>query len=215
MEERKHIFEDANNGRVLDVRVNLLKSHSSALKCEGDMTAKLSPEYVKEAHSTFSDNGYAQTEEAKSHILPSVMISEVDAPEPECFVIDKLELLSRGAQEETEIRPEVCDVRSEHALKETSTKIARDSDPNDELFEGELQVSSFNGLSKYVREDIYSFYEEKQSGQRTILLFNGASTIASHSQLHENSSISHLSMPQNLKGAEESQKRISHATGFP
>lgn len=215
MEERKHFFEDSENGHVVDAEKDLLKSHSSALNCEGDMIDKLSRGPVKEVLSSFSNNGFAQTEEDMGHILSPGMIDEVDAVEPESFVIDMPELLCRGRVEETEIRPKVHDVGSKHALKEESTKIVEGGELSDELVVGELQVSSFNGLSKYVREDIYSFYEERHSGLRTLSRFEGASAVSPHSRLQENASISPLLMPQKLNGAEESLKNLLHATGLP
>lgn len=215
MEERKHIFEDSENGHVVDVKKDLLKSHLSALKCEGDVADKLSREPVKEVLSSFSNDGFAQTEEDMGHILSPGMINEVDALEPESFVVDMPQLFSRGGVEETEIRPKVRDVRSKHALKEESTKIVEGGELSDELVVGELQVSSFNGLSRYVREDIYSFYEEKQSGLRNLSRFEGASAISPHTRLQENTSISPLLTPRRLKGAEESLKNLLDATGLP
>eukprot|EP00268_Persea_americana_P030828 TRINITY_DN2989_c0_g2_i1.p1 TRINITY_DN2989_c0_g2~~TRINITY_DN2989_c0_g2_i1.p1 ORF type:complete len:610 (+),score=114.67 TRINITY_DN2989_c0_g2_i1:63-1832(+) len=215
LEERKHIFEDSENGHVVDVKKDLLKSHLSALKCEGDVADKLSREPVKEVLSSFSNDGFAQTEEDMGHILSPGMINEVDALEPESFVVDMPQLFSRGGVEETEIRPKVRDVRSsKHALKEESTKIVEGGELSDELVVGELQVSSFNGLSRYVREDIYSFYEEKQSGLRNLSRFEGASAISPHTRLQENTSISPLLTPQRLKGAEESLKNLLDATEY-
>lgn len=210
-EEFFFLVVDAEKGHSCDIKPDILP-HTLALKCkETTVIAKISEESHSEVLSSCSnDNGFTQIEE-KVLTEPPIIANDVHVLKQDEVAIDKLELLFRGGLDGSMIRPEEPNVMAEPSSNHNCTEISHDVEFNNDV-EVELHVSSFNGLSEYLREDISSFYKEAQSGVSSISPLKGTSTISPYRPFSGNNGVSHPLSLNNLKGAEESPNSFSHAT---
>ncbi|XP_058091004.1 pentatricopeptide repeat-containing protein MRL1, chloroplastic isoform X2 [Magnolia sinica] len=224
--EREGISEEAGDnicsekGHAPDKEC-MLKFHATALKHEETITAEISEETGSEVlASSSSDTGSPLTKENMGIALPSVMLSEAGVLELENSATDMPELLLSGVQE-AGINSKVPRVVVEPALSGSVVPMkdmVAEVNHDDELHQGmaeesELQVSNSNGLSAFAREELHTFYEEKEAGVSSISTFWGTSTISPHISLQNNNNVSLPVVPGKLLEVKASANNFSHARG--
>ncbi|XP_077246517.1 pentatricopeptide repeat (PPR) superfamily protein [Tasmannia lanceolata] len=190
---------------------------TTALEREETLIAKTSQDAGSEVISSSSrDTESAETRDGMSLTLPPVMLNEIGLLEPESSSIAMTELLIRD-EEQAVLANKVTtvDVGPAVHVKHTHAEGNQGNELSNEMAEeGDHKGLSFNGLSEFVRGEIYTFYEEKQSGLRSKTPFLAITRISPHISVRDNNSISPQLWPNSPTGAELPAKDTSSATEF-
>ncbi|KAF8405356.1 hypothetical protein HHK36_010260 [Tetracentron sinense] len=171
------------------------------------------------SHSPDSDvlassaNGFVSTKETEvaGLTLPLMVLGKSGVLEPESSAMELSKLQVEGRRKETGLDTElpllvaettssVSGITIEDALAEKNQYYIPKHEVGEE---GELQVSGYRGFFREsVREELYTFYGDNQSGVRSISNFNGLKTISPCTSLPDSNSFSSLIRLNTPKGTE-------------